>query len=241
MGRLSGKLTQEQESEARRLAGTMKQSELAEHLGCSGSNLIRWARDQKLSLDSLSSKPEIVRAVCSFYGQHGSLKTQKAFPNVKVRSIVERYKLYEPRQTRWTDEQLIEAARMAGLVSLSAQAKHFKRPNASSGSIMSLWMKRFGFSGGSINGMVHEHAKHLVTMKAEYLKPMSASRKGEKVQFRKLILWVDMEHCLKPETPAFIKSAIHTLADFQRWLHGDSDPKLKIIKMIEERECCDPS
>jgi len=219
------------------MAGKMMQRELAAHLGVSRSNLIRWATQAGVSLDAHSYKPAIVSAVCRHYERHGKTKTQEIFPDVSVRSIIERnYGKFKPRQVRWTDEQIIEAARMAGLISFKAQARFFNRPNADIGSIKSLWMKRFGMGGGTVNGMVHDSAKHLVTSSARYLKPMGDNRKGQPVQFRRLVLWVDMEKCLKPETPEFIASAIYSLADFQRWLWKSKNPKPLILKMIKERE-----
>jgi transcriptional regulator with XRE-family HTH domain len=125
-----GKLSPGQEKVARKLAGKMKQDDLADRIGCSRSNLIRWARDHKVSLDSLSLKPDVVKKVCAYYERHGRKRTEKKFPNVRVRSIVERYKLFKPRQIKWTDKQIIEAARMAGLISPGAQAKYFNRPRA---------------------------------------------------------------------------------------------------------------
>ena len=215
----------------------MMQVELAEYLGCSRSNLIRWATAHKISLDANAYKPEVVNRVCAYYEKHGKIKTQEAFPDVSVRSIVERnYGLFKPRQIRWTDEQIIEAARMAGLISSQAQAKYFNRPRAHSGSIKALWMKRFGFGQGNINGMVHWYAKELVTVKAPYVRPIGESRRGELLEFRRLILWVDMEKCLKTEVPPFMCDAIKELAQFQRWLWKSDNPKPLILKMIKERE-----
>jgi hypothetical protein len=222
---------------ARALAGTLMQRELAERIGSSRSALIRWASQNGVSLDAHAYKPELRRRVLAYYELHGKTKTQKAFPDVSVRSIVERsYGKFKPRQIRWTDEQLIEAARMAGLVSPAAQAKYFNRPNANAGAIKSLWMKRFGFGQGSVNGMVHDTAKHLVTVRARYIKPLGESRDGKAAEFRRLILWVDMEKCLKPDVPPFIADAIRTLANFQRWLWRDENPKPRILRMIKARE-----
>lgn len=213
------------------------QRELAEQIGCSRSNLIRWASANNISLNAFSYKPEVVRRVCKYYELHGKTKTQEVFPDVSVRSIVEHnYGLFKPRQIRWTDEQIIEAARMAGLISPTAQAKYFNRPGANAGAIKSLWMKRFKIGGGTVNGMVHDSARHLLTVRARYLRPVGESRDGRPVEFRRLILWVDMEKFLKPNTPEFIVEAIQTLANFQRWLWKSENPKPRILAMIKERE-----
>lgn len=210
--------------------------DLAKAIGTSDSNLDRWAKQNGVNINALKYRPATVASVTAYYEKHGRKATEEAFPHVKVRSIVERYRQFSPRQIRWADEQIIEATKMAGLVSPSAQANYFNRPRAFAGSVKALWVKRFGFRGGSINGMVHWYAKELVTSKARYLQPVGEDRSGRPVRFRRLILWVDMEKCLKPSVPEFLKEAISTLADFQRWLWKSDDPKPLILKMIQERE-----
>lgn len=223
--------------EAKSLIGTMPREEIAAAVGTSLPSLKRAFPGTRLAyFNRYVINPQLVRKVCEYYEQHGRKKTEEAFPDVSVRSIVERYKNFRPRQTRWTDKEIIEAARMAGLISAKSQAKYFDRPNAHAGAIKSLWMKRFGFGQGNINGMVHDNAKHLVNHRARYIKPMGESRTGRQTQFRRLILWVDMERCLKPEVPKFLVDAIRTMADFQRWLHDAEDPRPKILRMIKQRE-----
>ncbi len=236
VARPKGHLTKSQEASVRRLAGSMRYEDLAVRVGCSRSNLMRWARDNGVSLNSHSYKADVIAKVCSYYEKHGRLATSKKFPDVKIRSVVERYKDFSPRQERWTDDQIVEAAKMAGLVSPAAQARFFKRPNAHSGAIRSLWMKRFGFGQASLNGMMRFNAKHFVTSSARYLNPVGETRIGKPTQFRRLILWVDMEKCLKDDTPQFVGNAVRALADFQRWIWKSENPKPLILKMIKERE-----
>ncbi len=234
--RPAGVLSPDQEQLVRELAGSMRIKDLAKRVGTSDSNLDRWARDHKVNINNLKYRDHEIMAVTSAYGIFGKKKTQEMFPNFRVRSIVERYKHFPPRQIKWKDSEIVEACRMAGLVSPAAQAKYFNRPRAHSGSIQSLWMKRFGFGQSSINGMVHFYAKELVGIKARYLRPVGRSRLGKQVNFRKVILWEDMEKCLKSDVPKFIREAVKTMADFQRWLHGGGDVKKKILKMMRERE-----
>ncbi len=230
-------MTPAQIIEARSLLGKMDRRDIAKEVGASLSSLKRAFRGTRMAFhNKWAINPALVRRIGKFYSRHGMRATEEAFPGVSVRSVVEHYKDFKPRQIRWTDTQITEAARMAGLVSPMAQAKYFNRPRAHVGSIRSLWMKKFGMGWGQVNGMVHHHAKHLVDIKARYLRPVGESRHDEQVQFRRLILWVDMEKCLKPEVPTFMKDAIHTMADFQRWLHGSSDPRKQILRMIKERE-----
>lgn len=125
---------------------------------------------------------------------------------------------------------------MAGLISPKAQARYFNRPNAHAGSIKSLWIKKFGIGGCSVNGMVHSYAIELVNSNARYIRPISQGRHGDSVTFRRVILWVDMEKCIKSDVPEFIKNGIKAMASFQKWLWRCDDPKPLILKMIKERE-----
>jgi hypothetical protein len=232
-------MTQGQIAQAKTMIGKMPREEIAQTLGVSVVSLKRAFRGTRLAYHNYcQANPSLVRQVNVYYEKHGNKRTAEHFGirRKQVEHIVYRYRLSNPRQIRWTDKQIIEATRMAGLVSPLAQAKYFERPNAFSGSIKSLWTKRFGIGPGCINGMTHWHAKELVTTKARYLKPVGESRDGEPVEFRRLILWVDMERCLKPGTPRFIRDAIKTMANFQRWIHGGGNVKQKILKIIQERE-----
>lgn len=224
------------------LIGKMSREDIAQTIGVSMPSLKRAFRGTRLAFHNYCVRqPDLVRAVNRHYEKHGNAKTAEAFglKPKQVEHIVYRYKMHQPRQIRWTDKQITEAVKMAGLVSAKAQAKFFNRPNANEGAIKSLWMKRFGFGVGALNGMVHWCAKDLVTTKARYIRPMGTARDGKLVKFRRLILWVDMEECLKKEMPPFIREAIHTMADFQRWLWKSENPKPLILKMIKERELAD--
>lgn len=221
------------------LIGKMSREDIAEQMGVSLASLKRAFPGVRLAyFNRYVINPQLVRQVCVYYERHGKRATQERFPEVRVRSVVERYKQFRPRQVRWTDEQIIEAARMAGLVSYRAQAKYFNRPRANEGSIQALWQKRFGFGDGCINGLVKWHAKPLIRGgHSKYIRPVGRGRDGQPIHFRSLILWVDLERILKPNVPAFIVQAIRTMADFQRWLWRSDNPRPLILRMIREREC----
>lgn len=221
------------------MIGKMDRVEIAERLGTSLTSLKRAFRGQRLGYHNWCVRqPELVKAVNSYYEEHGKNKTAERFQlkPKQVEHIIYRYKQFKPRQIRWTDKQITEAARMAGLVSPRAQANYFNRPNAHAGAIKSLWMKRFGMGAGSINGMAHWTAKELVDEDAPYIKPIGESRAGNPIEFRRLFLWVDIEKHLKKDIAPFLKDAVRSMADFQRWLHKSNNPRLKILAMIKERE-----
>lgn len=219
----------------------MLRRDIAKALGVSEVNLKRSCRHVRFCAQNgkYFNNLALVQQVTDFYSEYGWKATEWAFPDIKIKSILHRDKYYgvsrKPRQIRWTDSQLIELARMSGLVSLTAQAKFFNRPGANAGSIKSVWSKKFNLAPGMINGMTYFLAKDLVDSSAQFLHPKGHSRRGESFDFRWLVLWVDMERSLKPEIPVFIKEAIATLADFQRWLHG-KNAKQNILNMIQERE-----
>jgi hypothetical protein len=232
------------------MAGKVERSEIARRLGTSLPNVRRYCRDEGISLAVTYYPDDVREEVCRYYVKHGKVKTQKRFPNVKVRSIVERYNVYGRRQIRWTGPQLMDAARFAGIISLEAQAQYFKRPRAHAGSIRSLWMKRFGQSGGSLHGLKRQLAMQLMDgvrvtyhhSKAPLIRmpvdPVDAPwwlprPKGERWRIlpRQIYLWVDIERHLREDLAEEIKAGVRALARFQRWLYGTSRVRYKIRRL----------
>lgn len=232
-------LTWAEITRAKKMIGKMPREEIAERLGTSLSNLKRAFRGTRMVYYNYCvANPGLVRRVNKYYEKHSQKKTAKYFnlSPKQIDHIVNRYKIHKPKQIPWKDKEVIELARMAGLVSLKAQSKYFKRPNANAGSIKSVWTKKLGLAQRSINGMEHFRARRLVTQKAKYLKPLGTTRAGQLVQHRRVILWIDMVKVLKPEVPSHIRSALKTMAGFQRWLHGKRNTRERILSMIRERE-----
>ncbi len=220
-------LSEAQIEQARKLIGKMSREDIAERVGTSVASLKRAFRGTRLAFfNRYMINPKLVEQVCRYYEKHGRQKTQKQFPDIKVRSIVERYKKFKPRQARWTDEQFVMLARMAGIVSPSKQAKFFNRPRANAGSIKAAWMKRLGFSPAQLHGMSHDNGKHLVSDSCPFVKVGKGKRP------LRICLWVDMEQHQRDGLPDFISEAVTTLADFQRWLFKSEDPRTEIIKLM---------
>lgn len=241
--RPQGTMTDAQIKKAIKMAGKVPRKEIAEKLGVSLANLKRSCSGVSFATTWIHKmNPERTREVILYYFKHGKTATEKKFPDVNVKAIVDRPEYYgikrKYRQTRWSDSQLIEAVKMSGLVSLPSQAKYFNRPRANAGSIKSLWVKRYGLAWSSINGMPHNKARRLVrwNIGRKYIKVYGTSRDGKPVLFRRVMLWVDMEECLREDMPSFIKEGVKAMADFQRWLWKSKDPAPLIKKMIKERE-----
>lgn len=234
-------MTREQVAEAKLLVGKMPREEIAQTVGVSLANLKRSMRGVRLNYyNHLRARPDLVKEVCKYYEKHGRRETEKRYPKLKIRSIVERYKDYKPRQIRWTDEQICELVKMGGIISYRHQWRFFKRPNAYEGSTKSFWMKRMSFSGGGIHGLSHWIAKEITTGDCPYICTEfweTRDRRYISDRFsRKLYLWVDMENHLKLGIPKFIEDAVVIMAEFQRWVFQSKSPKKEIEKMIRERQ-----
>jgi len=241
-----GKLTKSQERKALSMAGKVYRDEIAKKIGTSKANFMRWARQHpEINFNAHKYPDEVVKKVCSYHEKHGKVKTQKKYPNVKVRSIVERYLKnlgHGPRQIPWTDKQLMMLVKMAGLVSMKKQAEYFNRPNARLGSIRAAWVKKFGHGGGSINGLSWYVARHYTDYYCPVLQTRFWNQRKERIkglplveQSRMLVLWVDLEKHMRDDIPEHIKAGIRALARFQRWLHGKNVRK-NIVRMVKEIE-----
>lgn len=240
-----GTMTKAQIKKAKSMAGNVPRNEIAETLGVSLANLKRSCPDVKFATTWVHKmNPERTREVILYYFKYGKLATVKKYPEVNVKAIVDRPEYYgikrQYRKTRWTESELLESVKMAGLVSLPAQAKHFNRPGANAGSIKALWVKRHKSAWAQVNGMVHSKARRLIKFHGttyKYIKVVGTNRDGDIGRFgRRIMLWVDLEKSLKPELPDFIREGVKAMADFQRWLWSSEDPSPLIRKMIKERE-----
>lgn len=236
--RPKGTMTPEQIHQARNWAMTKPRAEICKLLEVSLSNLKRSCPDVSFNYKNYTrnkyiTNPKLVKKVCAYYEKHGKRKTQEKFPEVNIRSVVERYTDFKPRQSRWSDKQIQELAKMAGLISFKAQAKYFNRPLANEGSIRSAWVKKFGHGQRVINGMAHWKAKHFIKKSCPIIEtPFGSNSHTQK----HLILWVDFEKHIRSDCPEFIKEAVGTMASFQRKLFNVKDVRTKVKRLISERE-----
>lgn len=174
----------------------------------------------------------LTKEIVAYYEKHGKLSTQKKYPGVKLRSVIERNK-HKPRQTRWKTNQKIYLIRTAGLVSFKKQAEFLNRPNAYEGSIQQFWLKKYNTSSCRLNGLTENTAKLFVTDDCPYIQGdvgKSEYRPGYKIH-----LWVDMEKHIRPDCPSFIVKTIKMMANFQRWIWQVKNPKELILKMLNKK------
>jgi hypothetical protein len=228
-------LTNEQIEKFHALVGKIDIKAIAKELGASRVSIVRYAMDAGVSCNfhnKYVKDPGKTQEIIDFYLEHGKKATKEKYPGIKLRSIVERY-AKEKRQVRWEDWELIELAKFAGIISHKNQAKYFNRPNANAGSIKSAWYKKFKASSSNINGVHRYMVKPLLRKEPAKIETQYCAGNGMGIHRRKLILWVELEKCLKKDVPEEIVGAIKVMAKFQRWLHG-KNVVFNINKMLGE-------
>lgn len=230
-------MTPAQIRKAKSLVGKISRDDICRQLGVSTSNLKRSCPGISFYFfNRYAAQPELVEKVCKYYERHGKKKTTEKFPDICIRSVVERYKNYAPRQTRWTPRQIRQAAQMAGLVSIEDQAKFFNRPGANRGSIVSLWMKKFKLGGGNVNGLSWNIARNFVRPQCPKIKTSFWRRREwtkESNRARFVVTWKDFEKYQKHDNPAWVKEAASALARFQIWLHGTKQIRARVQKIVD--------
>jgi len=228
-------ITPELEKKLLRHMGKLNRKQLSERFKISIPTLTRWSRYRGYTLAQQRYSKKLIKEVISYYIKHGKIKTQKRYPEVKLRSIIEKHnKGVCPRQKRWTDSQIFEAVRMAGIVTLKKQAEYFNRPHAHAGSITSLWNKRFNAKGSYINGLPKAAIRGCVTWDMPYYKVKFG--KGVKHSGYCMAFWKDIEKHLKPSVSDVIRRGVSAMARFSEYLHGKENTVKNIIELIEERE-----
>lgn len=225
-----GTMTKTQIAQAKKMAGKAPREEIAKNLGVSLSNLKRSC--PKVSFVyyyKYKANPSMVKEVLKYYEKNGRKKTEEKYKdeNVKIRSIVEKYKNYSPRQVRWKNSEILMAVKMAGLFDFNTQAKYFNRPNAHKGSLRSLWSKRLHGKPSDINGM-HEYKALLFVKKTC---PHVKTEVGAGKYNRKLYLYSDMKNHLRKSCPDFIRKAIIALAEFQEKLWQTKNVRKEVRKL----------
>ena len=237
MGCKVGKLTNEQKRIIKKNLGKVYRKDLAKMARISVSTLQRYCYFENLSTKKTIYSPQLINQVVRYYEKHGKVPTQEKFPNVRLRSIIERHP-HKFRQEKWKDDEIKEVTKMSHLVPMRLQAKYLNRPNANGGSIRSVWQKTIGANGAYVNGLPLWLAKPLITKSCPvyYLKFICYDIKTNRHDeiCKPLVLWIDIKRHLRATVPDHIKDAISAMVKFQKWIHG-RNVRLSIKKIIEER------
>lgn len=202
---------------------------IAEKIGVSIPAVARFRCQAQISLRQARYSQETIDQVIECYELHGKAAVQKKFPEVNYRSIVERHP-HAPRQARWKGRELVQVARMSGLVPRETQAKIFNRPRANAASIISALVKRLGVtSEAGLHGLPHHTAMAIVDPLCPSVMRPSTTRPGYK---RRLYLWCDIAHNMLPGTPMYLRQGIRAMHKFQQWLYKTDDPRRAILRIM---------
>lgn len=227
-------LTPAQQRKALRLRGKKPRQEVADRVNCSVANLSRFARANGVSFSAMpyATNAQLVKQVVAYYRKHGFKETQKQFPRLKIRNIVDRYDGTCSRQKRWTPEQIVQAVRMAGILSEARQAKLFARPGAGAGSVRSLWNKRLNGQPNSVLGLPMYAAGFLCRPSVPSVL-VSTKRPSKHMSTRRMVLWVDAELFLRPGVSLPLRKAVRALAKFQRWLWQTENVRAAVLRVTK--------
>lgn len=224
-------MTDEQIEKAKRLAGKISREEIAERLGVSVPTLKRKCKGVSFTQKKLfpfKTDKKLREKIIADYLRLGRKETQKKYPEVKVRSCIEKYLLgQKPKQTPWSHRERLQLLQLAGLLSAEKQAKLISRKGLTSSSIKSAFIKQFGIPQQSINGMKKHTVKQFLKNSCPYTltQRLYTSKDSTRKTQPGLYLYIDMEEHLKEEAPEFFKESIYALAKFQRWVFAAKDNK----------------
>lgn len=226
-------ITDEQRLKIISMLNTHKRKDIAKEIGISETKLRRIAKGSGYEFTFAKARPfgkyskELTEEVISFFEEHGISETKKKYPDVRVRSIIERYPRKKPRQRNWKDEEIIQAIKFGPFVSNENQYKFFKRPGAYQGSIKALWAKKIKGTKLRTHGLPFYIASKIIDGKKAVL---------HKTAFKNpkhICTWQTLKENLKDDCPAVFKVAIEAGYEFHVWLYGEN-PNEEISRMYKE-------
>lgn len=186
------------------LAGTMTRKEIADSLRTSRATVNRCLRDNGIKTGQPKQYPiEIREAVIAFYATHNKYETQKQFPGVRVRSIIERYET-KAKQKFWTFEEDLKAISMLTETSTAQIAKVLKRGEKSAIKRIS---RKYNISPKHLNGMAYRLCKHV--MNSDYV----PTKKGNAY----IVDWKEFDKYLDTTNKDIIE-CVKVLAKFRSFL-----------------------
>lgn len=218
--RPSHSLTRDQQKKALALAGTLYREEIAKSIGCSKSTFTRFAAEHRhINWNAHRYPDETIKKVCEYYLTHSLSETQKKFPGVTARSIIDRY-FHAVKSRKWTQEEILKLYKYTGLVSWAEIAFSLNR------SITSPKTQRRRKISGRVNGLSFDVAKRFLKNGC----PFFYVRLNDKRHGQWVSPWVSLEKYLKESNPEWVNNAFGALARFQRWLHGSEERVFEIIE-----------
>jgi hypothetical protein len=211
----------------KKLAGKITTKQIAVEIGADKNKVKTIARQHKISLKSFAKhqkNPLRTKQVIDFYERYGLQEAKKQFPEIRVRSIIERYP-HRRRQEKWQAKKIIEAVKMSGIVSPGEIAKRLARPRANAGSITSLFQKRLKIKPTYCNGLPFEMAKKIIK------KEVAIKNRIKHDNSINIVPWFVIEKHIDKRASPIIKECVRAMASFQRWIHQAKNIDLSIKKI----------
>lgn len=185
-------------------AGKMTRQEIAESLGVSRATVNRRLRSHGIRTGQPRQYPvEIREAVIAFYATHDKHETQKQFPGVRVRSIIDRYET-KAKQEYWIFEEDLKAISMLTEKPTTEIARILGRGEKS---VIKRMKRVYNLSPKHLNGMAYRLCKHVLK---DDFKPF---KKGNSY----VVNWSEMSKNLDTTNQDIIH-CVNALAKFREFL-----------------------
>lgn len=230
-------LTPEQKAHVLRLSGTHTIKQISDEVGISISKITRFRKLNNLARRHRRYTQETINDVLRYYEQHGRVATQKHFPDVNVPCITDVYE-HAPRVEPWKQEDLFMVVRMAGLAPPSVLAGLIHRRGMHAGTIESVLFRKMGITRvATLHGLGRHCAKWLAYENCPFVvRPLWRRRTTTKQKnpLRRTYLWCDLVRHMRADIPDFVREGISAMADFQRWLFKNDNPRPVILKMMHD-------
>lgn len=192
------------------LAGKMTRSEIAKCMNISRATVNRCLAKNSIQTGQPRQYPKaIVETVLDFFKTHTLVETQKQFPSVKVRSIIDRYS-HDIKCRKWDFHEDLKALSMLTKYSCRQVSKKLKRND---NAVIRRLQRKYSVMPKHLNGIAYRLVSDIVH------DSLGASdvRKGKGTSTRYIVTWDVLYDNLSTENPDII-NCVRVLSDFKRWL-----------------------
>lgn len=199
-------------------ANKMYRKNIAEKIMVSESTLKRFASENGIKFTYYSKADlypkELIDEVIGYWLVNGVLAAKKKYPNVKIRSITEKYNKGQHYLSRYTFEDRLFLLRYSEFIGMTKAVNLLGRPikKGNHTKLFSFEKRKKTPYRNHLNGL----SKH--TIKKYLLDPKFIELNYHK---RKIITWTEIAKDLKVDNQNLLILA-QAMAKFQTWIHGGS-------------------
>ena len=208
----------------------LTRKEMAKILGLPEIRVQRAASYIKITFPGCKKySDDLIEEVLAYYKNEGPQKTREAYPDLKLRSIIEKYgKGIQPHNRKWTNDEILEVIKLSGIFNAKKTASIFKRKKATEKSINKVW-HRLKCKPTQILGLPKYKGHLFVKKSCPRFKPLRSNGS-------EYFLWSDIVKHIKPDCPFFIKDAFEALSEFQIHLYGTKNVRRYLEKTKKENK-----